>query len=216
MSFFKNPHHSMRRGDGMSRGPEADFDMVQHGGQHGGHRRGGLHGGRGRHGDARPEGGPHGPRRGKRFGGEELRLMVLGLLASEPQHGYQLIRSFAAKSGDAYAPSPGVIYPLLTLLLDMELVGRPQGEPGTRQLYALTDTGTAEVETNRAAIDALFARLGAMAQIAARTDGAPVRRAVHNLRSAVVERLGREGTPESLPFDVAAIIDAATQQIERL
>jgi DNA-binding PadR family transcriptional regulator len=164
-------------------------------------------------------GGPRhggGHRRGKRFEGEELRLMVLALLAQAPQHGYQLIRSFAEKSGGAYQPSPGVLYPMLTMLAEMELVAEVESEGANRRLFTISDAGKAELAEKQAQVDALFAKLAALAQMAEKTDGAPVRRAVHNLRSAIVERLGREGAAEDLAFEVAKIIDEATQRIERL
>lgn len=163
-------------------------------------------------------GGPDdGGRRGKRFAGEELRLMVLGLLAeSAPQHGYQLIRSFAEKSGDAYSPSPGVLYPLLTLLADMDLVEEVGAEGSARRSYALTEAGKAEVEAKRAEIDAAFARLAAMAEQATRADPAPVKRAMMNLRTAAIQRITREGTDAETAFAIAALLDEAAQKIERL
>ena len=42
--------------------------------------------------------------------------MVLSLIGDGNAHGYELIRAFSDRSGGAYAPSPGMIYPLLTLL----------------------------------------------------------------------------------------------------
>lgn len=157
-----------------------------------------------------------GGRRGKRFDGEELRLLVLGLLAEEPQHGYQLIRAFAEKSGGAYQPSPGVLYPLLVMLDELDLVAEEAQEGSKRRRYALTEAGRAELAGQAELLAALLARLAAMAEVAGRSDNAPVRRAVHNLRSAVVERLERAGASDDLAFDVAKIIDEATQKIERL
>lgn len=172
------------------------------------------HGGHGRHGGfGRGEGG----RRGKRFAGEELRLMVLGLLAeTAPQHGYQLIRNFAEKSSDAYSPSPGVLYPLLTLLADMDLVEEASDESSSRRSYALTEAGKAEVAAKQAEIDAAFARLAGMAEQAGRADPAPVRRAMMNLRTAAVQRMTREGTDAETAFAIAALLDEAAQKIERL
>ncbi|MFM5925173.1 MAG: PadR family transcriptional regulator [Novosphingobium sp.] len=162
-------------------------------------------------------GGGHGGRRGKRFAGEELRLMVLGLLAEEaPQHGYQLIRAFTERSNEAYSPSPGVLYPLLTLLADMGLVEEAAGEGGTRRSYGLTDAGRAEVEAKKAEIEGAFARLSAMAEQAGRTDAAPVRRAMMNLRTAAIQRMTREGASDETAFALAAILDEAAQKIERL
>lgn len=186
--------------DGDGGGPFGGFGP---GGGHGGGHRGGPFGGRG-------------GRRAKRFDGEELRLLVLWLIGEEPRHGYQLIRAFAEKSGGAYQPSPGVLYPLLTMLADMGLVAETDAREGSRRQYALTAEGEAELAANRERVEALAARLAELAELAGRTDGAPVRRAIHNLRGAVVERLAREGTPPELVYDVAAILDEAAQKIERL
>jgi len=170
----------------------------------------GRGGGRG-HGGRGPGG-----RRGKRFDGEELRLLVLALLAEEAQHGYQLIRAFAETSGGAYQPSPGVLYPLLVMLDEMDLVAEEAQEGAKRRRYAITEAGRAELAGQAEQVVALRARLAAMAEQAGRSDGVPVRRAVHNLRSAVIERLEREGASPDLAFEVAKIIDEATQKIERL
>lgn len=156
-----------------------------------------------------------GGRRGKRFAGDELRLMVLGLLESGPQHGYQLIRAFAEKSNEAYTPSPGVLYPLLTLLQDMALVEEAPGE-GRSRSFELTDAGKAELETNREKLDAAFARLAALGDEADRADPAPIRRAMMNLRTAAMQRmLGGEADKETA-FAIADILDEAARKIERL
>ncbi len=186
----------------------------------------GLFGGRGRHREhSHGPGGDHGPgadhgsnqRRGKRFSGDELRLMVLSLLDSEPQHGYQLIRGFAEKSGDAYAPSPGVLYPLLTLLADMGLVEEVASESGgSRRSFALTDTGRAELAAQREVADAAFRRLGDIAGETRRTDPAPVRRAMMNLRTAAIQRLTSPEGGKEAAFRIAEILDEAARTIERL
>ena len=170
------------------------------------------------------EGGPR-RRRAKRFAGDALRLMVLGLLAEAPQHGYQLIRTFAARSGDAYQPSPGVLYPLLSLLADEGLV--EDAEPataGSRRSLRLTAAGSAEVAARADETAALFARLAALgsADDDVRSEAAPVRRAFHNLRATVIERLrraarpGGEATPRDAALDIARLIDELAHAIERL
>ena len=147
--------------------------------------------------------------------------MVLSLLDGEPQHGYQLIRGFAEKSGDAYAPSPGVLYPLLTLLADMGLVEEMAGEAtnpggGSRRNFALTDAGRAELAAQRGVADAAFQRLAEMAGETRRTDPAPVRRAMMNLRTAAVQRLVSGTGDSELSFRIAEILDEAARTIERL
>ena len=206
--------HGMKRHNGRHMGGKG------HVGGHGeGHGRFGGRGGRGggMGGGARGGGSGGAGRRGKRFTGDELRQMVLGLLGEEPQHGYQLIRSFAQKSGEAYSPSPGMLYPLLTMLAEMGLVAEVDADnAGGRRRFALTSDGEAEVTANRTAIDAAFQRLADMAEVAGRTDAGPVRRAMMNLRTAAVQRMTREGASDQTAFDVAAILDEAAQKIERL
>jgi DNA-binding PadR family transcriptional regulator len=162
-------------------------------------------------------GGSGAGRRGKRFAGDELRLMVLGLLAENaPQHGYQLIRAFADKSGEAYSPSPGVLYPLLTLLGDMGLIEEVASEGSARRSYALSEAGRAEAEAKQAEIDAALARLAAMGEEAGRADPAPVRRAMMNLRTAAIQRMTNGTADKDTAFAIAALLDEAAQKIERL
>lgn len=207
-------------------------------GRHGGHHRG-LHGhdrfafpggfGRGHGGpfgggDPFGEDGPRGGGRGGRGGGggrrrlfdnETLRLILLKLIADEPRHGYELIRAIEALSGEAYAPSPGVVYPTLTLLSDMDLIAEEPSE-GSRKRFAITDAGRAQIEERKAALDLALERLASMAQKAERVDGGPVRRAMHNLRFAIQQRLEKEGADNETMFDVAALIDETVAKIERL
>ena len=209
--------HSMKHGMGRHRGGHMRTTMEFEDGPGGGFGGGRFgRGGGGHRGHRGGPGGGHGGRRGKRFAGEELRLMVLGLLESGDQHGYQLIRNFAEASGEAYAPSPGVLYPLLTLLQDMELIEEAADDGGKRRSFRLTDKGRIELDTNRDMLGHLQQRLAAMAETASRTDAGPVRRAMMNLRTAAKQRLTRDDASDELVFQAAAILDEAAQKIERL
>ncbi|MBK8629130.1 MAG: helix-turn-helix transcriptional regulator [Sphingomonadales bacterium] len=173
----------------------------------------GRHGRRhGHHGEGRGGGGG---RRRRLFDGEGLRLMALHLIGEEPRHGYDLIRALSDRSGGAWAPSPGMVYPLLALLTEMGLIAE-DGQEGSRKRFALTEAGVAERDKAADETQRLLARLDGLASEAARVDPAPVRRAVHNLRAVLIERMGREdATPETV-FEAAALIDATAQAIERL
>ncbi|MEP9401692.1 PadR family transcriptional regulator [Sphingomonas sp. VNH70] len=161
-----------------------------------------------------PMGGRGGPR-GRVLGGDELRLVLLALIAESPRHGYDLIREIEARTGGAYAPSPGVVYPTLTLLADMGLI-EEQASEGARKRFAATGAGAAQVEAEREQVAHLFARLAALGEHRARTDGGPIHRARANLRAAIHHRLaGPEVDAETL-HAVAAILDEAAQKVERL
>jgi len=180
------------------------------GGPHwGGPQGGGRHG---HHGEGR-----HGGRGGRRrmFDGGELKLVLLKLIADAPRHGYDLIREVETLTGGAYAPSPGVIYPTLTMLDEMNLIQEQQSD-GAKKRFAVTDEGLRHLHDNRAAADALIARLAALGQEQERTDGAPVRRAMANLVMALQQRLSRGDFSDDTLHDVAALIDEVAQKIERL
>ena len=88
----------------------------------------------------KPSGWGRGRRGRKRmFESGELRLVLLKLIADEPRHGYDLIRAIEDLTGGEYAPSPGVIYPTLTLLQDMGLIEEPK--PGPRKPFEVTEGG---------------------------------------------------------------------------
>jgi DNA-binding PadR family transcriptional regulator len=168
----------------------------------------GFGGGRGHDGEGRG-------RRRRMFDSGELRLVQLRLIADEPRHGYDLIRQIEELTGGAYKPSPGVIYPTLTLLDDMGQIAADTSE-GARKLFAITPAGQADLDANHALVEALIARLAAIGEERQRTDGGSVRRAMGNLRQVLMNRLGGRDVDEATLHQVVALIDEAAQKIERL
>src|SRR6185503_2960187 len=103
----------------------------RHGHRH--HGQGGRNGFRGHRWSGEEEG------RGRRrrvFDSGELRLLLLRLIADEPRHGYELIRAIEELSGGVYAPSPGLIYPTLTMLHEMGQIEEAQSG-GARKAFAV-------------------------------------------------------------------------------
>jgi len=164
--------------------------------------------------------GPDGSgRRGRRsrrmFESGELRLVLLKLIADEPRHGYDLIRAIEELTGGEYAPSPGVIYPTLTLLQDMGLIEEAK-EKGPRKPFQVTDEGRKHLEENAAEVEALFERLAELAPREGSGAGPAIGRAVKNLMTALRHRIGRDGLDDELLHEIAAILDEAAQRIERV
>ena len=184
---------------------------MHRGGRGFGHGFGHGFGGGGRRGGGRGE---RGERR-RMFDGGELRLVLLKLIADEPRHGYDLIRQIEELTGGSYAPSPGVIYPTLTMLGDMGLIEAQQSD-GAKKLFAITDAGRAELEANSEIVEAAIARLTAVGEETQRTDSASVRRAMGNLRQVLMNRLGDRDLDNAALHDIVALIDEAAQKIERL
>lgn len=160
-------HGSTPRRDPFGRGPRgprfggarqhhgAGFPGRQHGDHD--HGRGGRGRGPGGPGFGGGFGGPgFGPGFGGGFGGGgfgagrerrrrgDVRLAVLGLLAEGPQNGYAVIKTIAERTGGAWKPSPGSVYPTLQQLVDEDLV--VSTGDGRKTLFELTDAGRAEVD----------------------------------------------------------------------
>jgi DNA-binding PadR family transcriptional regulator len=183
-----------------------------------------MRGGRGWHGSWGPfqfdiEGDGWGGRRGRRsrrmFESGELRLVLLKLIADEPRHGYDLIRAIEDLTGGEYAPSPGVVYPTLTLLQDMGQIEEASGE-GARRPFQATDEGRKHLEERAEEAEALLERLRGLAPSGENAAGPAIGRAVKNLMTALGHRLKREGFDEDLFLEIAAILDDAAQKIERV
>ena len=163
------------------------------------------------------DGAPPGGGRGRRrvFESGELRLVLLKLIADQPRHGYDLIRAIEEMTGGRYAPSPGVVYPTLTMLQDMGLIEEAATE-GSRKAFAVTADGQAHLAEKGEEVDELLERLGAMGHDQRKAGGAPIKRAVANLLSALWHRATREDADEATIHEIAAILDEAAQKIERL
>lgn len=130
--FWKGTHmlgHTFNHGCGgrwaMSGGPD---DSGRHGGRRG---RGGPFG--------RHRGGPFGGRGKRMFDPGALRLVVLGLIAEEPRHGYDIIKALEAMFQGAYSPSPGAIYPMLQMMEEADLVISDAN--GNKRRYSITEEG---------------------------------------------------------------------------
>lgn len=160
-------------------------------------------------------GGGEGGGRRRVFDGSELRLLLLMLIEEQPRHGYDLIREIEARTGGAYAPSAGVVYPTLTLLADMGLI-EEQASEGAKKLYAVTAAGRAHIEENAAMVAEIVRRITEIGAMREKTDGAPIRRAMGNLRTALQQRLSGDDSTADTLHKAAAILDEAAQKIERL
>jgi DNA-binding PadR family transcriptional regulator len=181
------------------------------GGGHGRMRRGGEDDGFSPFGE-RGHGRGRGGRMGRLFAHGDLHLVVLHLIAEKPSHGYELIKSIEAAVNGAYSPSPGTIYPALTLLEDQGWV--EAGSAGSKKLYTITAAGRAHLDANRDTVEAMLARMAEVG--ASRADiPAPVIRAMENLKLALRLRMERGAITEEAARAIAEAIDRAVTDIER-
>jgi DNA-binding PadR family transcriptional regulator len=172
----------------------------------------GFHGRHGSHGMGSRFGGRQ--RRAERvFDQGDLRLVILKMISEAPRHGYEIIKEIEEKVGGAYSPSPGVIYPTLTLLEELGYVTVENAEGG-KKLYRITGAGDAELAGKKGVIDGIFAR---MAELHERYEGPSPRifRAMQNLGNAIGARM-RAGPVGAEQLDaLVAAIDEAARQVEK-
>jgi DNA-binding PadR family transcriptional regulator len=194
-------HHSHFRRPSSAPGGERSERSDRH------ERHGEGHGHDGRHRDGRSRG-------GRVFEQGDLRYVMLALIADKPSHGYELIKEIEDRLGGAYSPSPGIVYPTLTLLEELGFLTLAQGD-GARKAYTITEEGRAELERNKAVVEAIFQRI---AEVAERTGGGPdprIIRAMENFKLAMRLRLERGKLSADQIADVAAALDAAAATVER-
>ncbi len=86
-------------------------------------------------------------------------------LKDGPKHGYEIIKTLEDRSSGQYTPSAGMVYPAMQFLEDLGLVRSDQQED--RRVYALTDTGRAELEAHAEEVSAFWARFAAPVSSAA-------------------------------------------------
>ncbi len=166
---------------------------------HGGFGHGGPAGGQGRH---------------RLFEQGDMKLVVLHLLLQGEQHGYDLIKQLQALTGGEYSPSPGVIYPSLTLLEEMDLVVLA-GQDGGKKRYAITEAGRAYLQQEAEAVQRILGRLAASATIAQGRQHPQLARAVQNLRTALHLKLAQGPLSESTLQAMAEVLDHAAITLER-
>lgn len=183
------------------------------GGGHRGHR--GGFGGRWERGGG-GGGGGRGRGLGRFFAHGDLRLIILNLIAEKPRHGYEIIKAIEDAVAGAYSPSPGTIYPTLTLLEELGYVTVAPAEDGTKKLHAITEEGRAFLDANRSTLDALLARMAEAGKAYASGDAPQLRRAMENLKLALRLRLSRGPLTSEEADAIAGILDNAATAVERV
>lgn len=176
-------HKERRPFEQFERRPEGGWDGPGGKGGPGGHaHRPHDHRGRGGH------GGPRGRGRGRIHRGD-VRTAILLVLADEPMHGYQIMQAISDRTGGAWRPSPGAVYPTIAQLEDEDLVTTQ--EEGGRRLVTLTAEGRTYVEERSARMGDPFA------DFADRPAGPDLREPLHELHAAV-RQIGISGTAEQV------------------
>lgn len=157
---------------------------------------------------------------GTRVGRGDVRAAILSLLAEQPMHGYQIIQQIEERSGGAWKPSPGSVYPTLQLLTDEGLI--EVEESAGRKTYSLTAAGRTEAENTDRPWAGAEAGSGAEGDSGSSSHGgryggrhgglhSALPKAGANLAQAAMQ-VGRTGTAEQIQ-EAVDVIDEARRKL---
>ena len=142
------------------------------------------------------QGWPFGPDGGSapraRAGRGDVRTAILALLSEEPRHGYQIIQDITERSGGAWKPSPGSVYPALSALQDEGFVDDEKIEG--RRVFALTEAGRAHVAERADELSHVFDANSGEAEAGEVTD---LRQLLFSVGAAAVQVV-TTGSPEQV------------------
>ena len=186
------PRHHEGAGRGWDWKGDPNFSAFFWGG---GHRRGGP--GRG----------------GRMFEQGDLKFVILRLLDEKPRHGYEIIKELEERSGGRYAPSPGTVYPTLTLLEDMGYA-RVNVEEGGKKVYVITDEGKAYLAEHKSTADDILERLAKVGASIFGDDVRPAHEAMAHLGRVYVSVVWKDGANAERNLKVVEILRRAAQELE--
>lgn len=188
--------------------PDFDDETPEGRGRHGRHGHRGGWEGWGGHGK-----GGRGERRV--FDHGDLRLVLLWLVAEKPRSGYDLIKTIEEMVGGAYSPSPGVVYPTLTLLEEQGHI-RVGSTEGNKKLYEIMPEGEAALKAAEPMVAAVRERIAHAHARQKRESSPQIVRAIENFKLALRLRLSRGDLTPAQTQAIADAIDDAARAVERI
>jgi DNA-binding PadR family transcriptional regulator len=151
--------------------------------------------------------------RGRHFDNGELRFVILQLIADKPSYGYEIIKAIEERLAGGYTPSPGVVYPTLTLL-EEEGYATVTSTEGSKKLYTATDSGRAYLAENDPTIKAIYERMEKAGQRFGQGRSPQIMRALMSLHYAVKLRTERGNLSAEQIRKIAEAIDEAARLID--
>jgi DNA-binding PadR family transcriptional regulator len=156
-------------------------------------------------------------RAGRIFEQGDLKYVILRLLAEKPRHGYEIIKELEDRFGGAYAPSPGTVYPTLTMLEDLGYArAMPEEGGGGRKIYEITDEGRKHLEEHSATVDDIFERIARFVEGFFDAPMSELKRSMADLGRATFHAASRAPNDRSLLDKIGAILRRAASEIEAL
>lgn len=152
-----------------------------------------------------------GARRRRPLDHGDLRLLILALIEEEPRHGYDLIIEIESRTGGTYKPSPGVMYPALSVLEDQGFVKAKKVDG--KRVFNLTEAGEAELAENSETLAKIEARLESLANPETEPHPADIRSASRRLRHTLFKTVTETWPDTSNYEEIVDILNQARADI---
>jgi DNA-binding PadR family transcriptional regulator len=154
-------------------------------------------------------------RAGRVFEQGDLKLVILRLLEEKPRHGYEIIKELESRLGGSYAPSPGTVYPTLTMLEDMGFA-RVVPEESGKKIYQITDEGKKHLAEHSSAVNDIFERIAEFVGGLVDTPMTELRHSFKKLARATYMAATSNIHDRELVTEVGQILERAATEIEAL
>jgi DNA-binding PadR family transcriptional regulator len=166
-----------------------------------------------KHGEEHERFGDH--RRGHRiFDNGDIRYVILSILAENPSHGYELIKAIEERLSGAYSPSPGLVYPTLTMLEELGYISAKSAGDG-KKLYTMTTQGLTFLEINKPVLDRIVGRMAHAASLHRRAESPQLVRAIQNLKFTLKLKSETQPLSDEQITAIAEALDQASRKIEQ-
>jgi DNA-binding PadR family transcriptional regulator len=154
-------------------------------------------------------------RMGRIFEQGDLKYVILRLLEEKPRHGYEIIKELEDRFGGAYSPSPGTVYPTLTMLEDLGYA-KVTPDEGGRKVYEITAEGSAYLAEHSTTVDSIFDRIARFVEGFLDTPMMELNAAFRRVGKAAYGNASKSVNDSAKLQRIKEILDRAAAELEQL
>jgi DNA-binding PadR family transcriptional regulator len=154
-------------------------------------------------------------RAGRLFEQGDLKYVILRLLDEKPRHGYDIIKELESRFGGTYAPSPGTVYPTLTMLEDLGFANVVP-EDGGKKIYEITDEGRRHLAEHSSTVQDIFDRIANFVEGITDTPMTDVHQAFRQMARATYATATSNLHDKAKLEEIKAVLERAAAEIEKL
>ncbi len=149
---------------------------------------------------------------GRMFDQGDLKYVILQLLDEKPRHGYDIIKALEERSHGAYSPSPGTVYPTLTMLEEMGYARAT--EDGGKKVYEITPEGKQYLEENSSTVESIFERISEAVEPFFSAPMGEVRSAMRHLARSSLGTAMKYAEKKEVLERIAEVLNRAAAEID--